>query len=309
MPETFEHKNETNIEPPEHKPRIGLRAVEPALASVNPIVNSPVSLKRSSRRRTCKLIGLILLLSAVLTGAAALYFLELGASDTSAFERVETLLKDAGDAPRSADIGALETMAHEIAVTEGAGDIEAGLMAVAALARCLAQGHGTGLAACHRVRTQYGDSPLTAFLRTENISAPCARCGGEGSLSQACPICKGSGRCRACKGSGTVTASSGNKEARAQPCHVCEGSGTCATCQGTGTMVFPCPHCNQTGRVLSDERTQKTLDQAVSKTRSLVAGRMRTAKVLRALTAAQAWLHTLVKEKARENLPRSTERL
>ena len=104
-----------------------------------------------------------------------------------------------------------------------------------------------------RVRPLLDDA--TGF--EESFLAPCSECGGDGTSSKTCTVCKGSGRCHYanCQGGRhRVQQINGDKY---ENCRECKGSGQCQKCKGKGNLDGKCPRCGGRGRSFKAELAQK----------------------------------------------------
>ncbi|MFA7172009.1 MAG: hypothetical protein WC340_01125 [Kiritimatiellia bacterium] len=75
----------------------------------------------------------------------------------------------------------------------------------------------------------------------------CEECQGRGKVTNLCPACKGSDKCKACNGEGERLRRKnlkGSREAGVK-CSVCKGTGrvVCEMCRGTGQIERPCSNC------------------------------------------------------------------
>ncbi len=82
----------------------------------------------------------------------------------------------------------------------------------------------------------------------ESFLAPCSECGGDGTASKVCPVCKGSGDCQYmnCQG-GRHRIHQINGD-RYENCRECKGSGQCQKCKGKGNLDGKCPRCGGKGK-------------------------------------------------------------
>ena len=82
----------------------------------------------------------------------------------------------------------------------------------------------------------------------ESFLAPCSECGGDGTSSKACPVCKGSGDCQYmnCQGGRhRIQQINGDKY---ENCRECKGSGQCQKCKGNGKLKGKCARCGGKGK-------------------------------------------------------------
>ena len=131
------------------------------------------------------------------------------------------------------------------------------------------------------MRKAYPASPYLPRITWDNLSKPCSSCGGNGSVTQPCPKCRGSGTCTMCRGAGSVQGISGPLR-----CAGCSGGGRCRDCNGTGSTQKRCSQCGGNGTSFDRQKAQEVYT-SILREKEVAEQQRQEAERLRRETAAQ----------------------